>query len=147
MRDQRILAVYRRRGLAGIVGTTKGFTLIELLIVIAIVGLLAAIAIPQFTSYRARGFEARIAVDARNAATAEEAAFLDNNAYAAGSCSTLRGMNVSGGVICTTALTLCANGAAGFTVATSHPSATKSCTWNSCGQTCPDGSSGNLCCS
>ena len=127
--------------------TTKGFTLIELLVVIAIVGILAAVAIPQFAVYRARGFNARVATDARSAATAEEAAFVDSNAYFAGDCSSLVGMTNSGGVICTTALTVCSTAVPGFTVATSHPKATKSCTWNSCGQTCLDGSTGNLCCS
>jgi prepilin-type N-terminal cleavage/methylation domain-containing protein len=76
---------------------TKGFTLIELLVVIAIVGILAAVAIPQFAVYRARGFNARVATDARSAATAEEAAFVDSNAYAAGDCSSLVGMTNSGG--------------------------------------------------
>src|SRR5690348_8398219 len=127
---------------------SKGFTLIELLVVVAIVGILAAIAIPQFAAYRARGFNARVAADARNAATANEAYFVDYNVYATtGTCSpTLPGFNGSGGVTCSLGTKTCADGTAGFSVDTSHTSATKKCSWNSCGQTCADGSTGNLCC-
>ena len=59
----------------------KGFTLIELLVVIAIIGILAAIAIPQFQEYRQRGYDAGARSDLRNAATAEEAYFIDNDTY------------------------------------------------------------------
>ncbi len=59
----------------------KGFTLIELLIVVAIIAILAAIAIPQFSQYRIRGYNTGAVSDLRNAKTAEEALFADFQAY------------------------------------------------------------------
>ncbi len=59
----------------------KGFTLIELLIVVAIIGILAAIAIPQFSAYRMRGYNSTGLSDLRNAKTAQESLFSDVQAY------------------------------------------------------------------
>jgi prepilin-type N-terminal cleavage/methylation domain-containing protein len=62
----------------------EGFTLIELMIVIAIIGILAAIAIPQFSAYRTRSYNSSAQADVRNLATAQEAYYVDFSTYATG---------------------------------------------------------------
>ena len=59
----------------------KGFTLIELLIVVAIIGILAAIAIPQFASYRQKAYNSAAQSDLKNLKTAMEAYYADNQEY------------------------------------------------------------------
>src|SRR5438034_1124780 len=61
----------------------KGFTLIELLIVVVIIGILAAIAIPKFANTKAKAYIASMKSDLRNLVTAEEAYFADSVKYTA----------------------------------------------------------------
>ncbi|MFA4828047.1 MAG: prepilin-type N-terminal cleavage/methylation domain-containing protein [Thermodesulfovibrionales bacterium] len=62
-------------------GKDKGFTLVELLVVVAIIGILAAIAIPQFSAYRMKAYNAAAQSDVRNWRSAMEAYFYDNQQY------------------------------------------------------------------
>jgi len=62
----------------------KGFTLIELLIVVVIIGILAAIAIPKFANTKEKAVVASMKSDLRNLVTAQEAFFSDNQDYAGG---------------------------------------------------------------
>jgi type II secretion system protein G len=59
----------------------KGFTLIELLIVVVIIGILAAIAIPKFANTKDKAYITAMKSDLRNMVTAEEAYFSDSSAY------------------------------------------------------------------
>jgi prepilin-type N-terminal cleavage/methylation domain-containing protein len=61
----------------------KGFTLIELLIVVVIIGILAAIAIPKFANTKEKAYVSAMKSDLRNLAAAEEAYFADNLTYTA----------------------------------------------------------------
>ena len=99
----------------------EGFTLIELMIVIAIIGILAAIAIPQFSAYRTRSFNSAAAADIRNAATAQEAYFVDNQGYCA-TVDTLTGATYGLFLSENVTLTVTAATTSGYTMTAAHSS-------------------------
>jgi type IV pilus assembly protein PilA len=77
----------------------KGFTLIELLIVVVIIGILAAIAIPKFSATREKAYFAAMKSDLKNLASQQEIYYSDNYAYS-GSATALgfvdsNGVNVA----------------------------------------------------
>ena len=92
---------------------SRGFTLIELLIVVVIIGILAAIAIPQFSSTKEKAFDATAKSDVRNAQAAMESYFVDNQAYNTAALST--GFTTSQGISITSA-----GSAQGYAVTASH---------------------------
>lgn len=61
---------------------TRGFTLIELLIVVVIIGILAAMAVPKFQATKGKANAAALRSDLRNLASAQEAYFFENSLYA-----------------------------------------------------------------
>lgn len=61
--------------------TRRGFTLIELLIVVVIIGILAAIAIPKYQATKGKAYFAGMRSDLHNLTTAQEAYFYDHSAY------------------------------------------------------------------
>jgi len=97
----------------------EGFTLVELLLVVAIIGVLAAIAIPQFASYRMKAYCAAPKSDLGNYAISLEAYFTDHQAYTtATSGAGINGFKPSPNV--TLNHSAGSPGLAGFTVTSSH---------------------------
>ncbi|MEW5916165.1 MAG: prepilin-type N-terminal cleavage/methylation domain-containing protein [Gemmatimonadota bacterium] len=110
--------------------TRKGFTLIELLIVVVIIGILAAIAIPKFANTKEKAYLASMKSDLRNMATTQESYFADNQVYTAGTASNISGTTVSlqgfvpsSGVTATAA----ASGGTGWSATARHTATTRTC--------------------
>ena len=101
----------------------RGFTLVELLIVIVIIGVLVAIAIPQFHYTRDRAFIATMKHDLKNLSTAQEAYFVDHQAYSATVGGLTTGMKVSTNVT----LTISNATATGFDATATHTSSASTC--------------------
>jgi len=117
----------------------KGFTLIELLIVVVIIGILAAIAIPKFANTKDKAYVAAMKSDLRNLATYEEQYAADNNgAYFAGSATSpavLQGFTPSQNV--TVTATVNAGPPQSWSATASHSQSAKTC----------DNSTGSIVCS
>ncbi len=75
----------------------SGFTLIELLIVVVIIGILAAIAIPKFSAARERSYMATVILDLKNFASQQEI-YHGNNLSYANNVTAISNMTVSDGV-------------------------------------------------
>lgn len=61
--------------------TQDGFTLLELLVTVGIVGVLSAIALPQFAEYKIRAYNAVAVADLKNSANAQESAYIAEDGY------------------------------------------------------------------
>ena len=112
--------------------TRKGFTLIELLIVVVIIGILAAIAIPKFANTKEKAYLASMKSDLRNMATVQESYFSDFQTYTSGTGSNKAGVATplpGTGFVPSAGVTVAAvaTGGTGWSATTAHTATTKTC--------------------
>jgi type IV pilus assembly protein PilA len=109
----------------------NGFTLIELLIVVVIIGILAAIAIPKFANTKEKAYVAAMKADLRNLATYQESYAADSSgAYFSGN-GTAQGFTPSQNV--TVATTAAPGPPATWTASATHSLTLKTCSSSSTG--------------
>jgi type IV pilus assembly protein PilA len=111
---------------------SRGFTLIELLIVVVIIGILAAIAIPKFANNKEKSYMAAMKSDLRNILTAQETYFSDHLTY------TTSTTNLQ--LVVTTGVTVTVGSAlgTGWVATAAHNATTKTCgIWYGVGVTAP----------
>ncbi|MCC6765337.1 MAG: prepilin-type N-terminal cleavage/methylation domain-containing protein [Deltaproteobacteria bacterium] len=106
----------------------NGFTLLELLVVVSIVGILASIAIPQYASYRARGFDSIVESQVRHVATGQEAYFAGNSTYTS-NVGDLDGMVIDEGVTISVGPGNSGDLVSSFKIHGSHPQASHEYDW------------------
>jgi prepilin-type N-terminal cleavage/methylation domain-containing protein len=107
----------------------RGFTLIEVLVVIVLVGVLSGIAIAQYASFRASGYDSKVAAAVRGVATGEEAYYAEKRVYAA-NVHQLNDLPV-GDVTITISAGNSGNLNSSFRVVGTHPGAARTFTWQS----------------
>lgn len=99
----------------------RGFTLLELLVVVLIIGVLAAVAIPKFSGTRDKAYLTAMKSDLRNLMTAQESYMADNATYAAVTGSLT--FNASTGVT----VTIGAADSSGWNATAAHSATSRTC--------------------
>lgn len=117
--DQREARVEERR-------TAAGFSLLELLVVVAILGILVAAALPRFAEFRAAAYDSRSQQDLRNLAAAQELYRATSPTYA-DDTATLTGFAASEGV----EVTVESADETTFVATATHPAGTRDFRWES----------------
>ena len=101
----------------------KGFTLIELLIVVVIIGILAAIAIPKFSNTKEKAYVSAMKSDLRNLVTAQESYFGDNDTY-----GNLAGLGTAYSSSSGVTVAITANSGTGWAGTSDHNGTSQQCT-------------------